>query len=75
MLVFLDYKNYAVKWLAAGGSTCANCPWNTRWIPGTDTLPHNDGANCAFFDGHAKWWKVDTLNQTFQAATLPWNNQ
>ena len=29
---------------------------------GAIQLRHNDGANCAFVDGHCKWQKVDALN-------------
>jgi prepilin-type N-terminal cleavage/methylation domain-containing protein/prepilin-type processing-associated H-X9-DG protein len=36
-----------------------NLPGST-W--GAISLRHNDGANCAFVDGHVKWLKLDALN-------------
>ena len=36
-----------------------NLPGST-W--GAIQLRHNDGANCAFVDGHVKWLKLDALN-------------
>ena len=41
------------------GDWPTNLPGST-W--GAIQLRHNDGANCAFVDGHVKWEKLDTLN-------------
>ncbi|MHB8995283.1 MAG: DUF1559 family PulG-like putative transporter [Armatimonadota bacterium] len=36
--------------------------WNTLTAPPDYlTQPHNDGANCAFFDGHAKWFSYSAM--------------
>ncbi len=41
------------------GDWPVNIPGST-W--GAIQLRHNEGANCAFVDGHVKWMKVDQLN-------------
>lgn len=73
-LVFVDWRGYAIKYHSAGGATCVDCPWNTRWRPGTDTIPHNDGVNVGLYDGHAKWMSISTINDTFRNDQLPWRN-
>ena len=40
----------------------AGCPHDasyTYYSPGLDPLPHNDGINVVYVDGHAKWMKPD----------------
>jgi prepilin-type N-terminal cleavage/methylation domain-containing protein/prepilin-type processing-associated H-X9-DG protein len=45
--------------------------WNTLTAPvdGLDK-PHNDGANAAFFDGHAKWSSNSAMNNTTAWPTM-----
>ncbi len=35
--------------------------------PRTRAVPHNEGANCNFFDGHAKWMSMNSLIDTANA--------
>lgn len=34
------------------------------------TKPHNEGANCAFFDGHAKWMSYSSMISATTQPTL-----
>jgi len=57
VMVFCDSNSYA--WVY--------CPvhypnWSDGYCRVSDR--HNDGANCGFLDGHAKWEKRDTLLKT-----------
>lgn len=37
-------------------------------------IPHNDGANISYCDGHAKWMRYDRLTGYFPSGSgLPWN--
>ena len=78
LLVFVDWKGYAVKWNAtgcgcAGGQACIQ---NSRWREGVDAAPHMEGANVAFYDGHVKYMPITALNAPFMMAPVgkPWNN-
>jgi prepilin-type N-terminal cleavage/methylation domain-containing protein/prepilin-type processing-associated H-X9-DG protein len=43
---------------------------------GSDTVSdvHNDGSNCSFFDGHAKWYKKTTITGDPVNAPTYWKN-
>jgi prepilin-type N-terminal cleavage/methylation domain-containing protein/prepilin-type processing-associated H-X9-DG protein len=41
------------------GSCSAAHGYGAAYTPGLNPLPHNEGVNVNFFDGHAKWMKPD----------------
>ncbi|NLO04245.1 MAG: prepilin-type N-terminal cleavage/methylation domain-containing protein [candidate division WS1 bacterium] len=44
------------------------------YSPGLDPLPHNDGINVAFMDGHAKWMKLDgPIGPNGYQSLAPWH--
>ena len=51
-LAFCDNHNILAGCPCQGGSYL-------YYTPGLNPLPHNDGINMAFVDGHAKWLKPD----------------
>ncbi|NOY79381.1 MAG: DUF1559 domain-containing protein [Kiritimatiellaeota bacterium] len=63
---FFDWPYACIKYNAGG---CGGCPRSHSWWNGTRALPHNNGLNLAFLDGHAKWLSGMTVQQAFESRT------
>ena len=55
MLAYCDNQNQLAGCSYLGHSTPASATYTPRLLP----LPHNEGINIAFMDGHSKWMKPD----------------
>jgi len=60
MLAFCDNQNVLAGCSYLGHSTPASATYTPRLLP----LPHNEGINIAFMDGHSKWMKPDGVTDT-----------
>ena len=54
--MLMDWPYACIKYSPWG---CSYCPMNHSWWPtsGSRQLPHNEGLNVAFMDGHCKWMR------------------
>ena len=79
LLIFVDWRASSVKWNATGCTGCTDgqtCIQGRRWRPGVDTVPHMDGVNVCYYDGHVKYVPIATLDAAYMATPVqkPWNN-
>ena len=74
LAMFADWRAVGIKWKSQTCTCSAACPWGNRWRPGTDTIPHNEGINISFTDGHSKWMSINAANDAFYQETKPWKN-
>lgn len=62
----MDWPYACIKYNADG---CSGCPRSHSWWNGTRRLPHNNGLNIAYMDGHSGWLKGTEVHQAFETRT------
>ncbi len=71
LCMFADGPGSSDVWFWSGyaGENLTACLWSRYVMPPgfgvTSSWPHNDGANFAFYDGHAKWKKSHGYQDTW----------
>ncbi len=67
MFAFVENQNQLASCSAPHG-------FGPTYTPHLNPLPHNDGVNCTFIDGHAKWTKPDgQVDSSGYIGFAPWH--